>query len=303
MHAVATKRLFPDRQIDFVDPSVDGAFPTLVDCAAERSIAASIVHVCTPADTHVDVLEEALSLGAREIIVEKPIAAHGRDLGRFSDLLAGHPSARVIPVAVWPHARSIRHVRTIVARAVESGAAASCRLEMHQHKDRRRDAAQGRGGTASVFDVELPHMTLLARHLLGPVRSASVIAARREADPVACSVELRHVSGAVSTLHSSLDGGERERRLELTTSSGAISVELPRSREELHATVSHGHRVERVPERPLDDFLLSAYRVFVGVGEQMPVSMTEHLEAASLTLHLRDAEHEGGHMERGRTCQ
>jgi predicted dehydrogenase len=299
LHAPALAAVRPDRQTIFVDPgAVEDAdvVPTLKDVARRGLLGPpSVVHICTPVGTHVSVLAQAMELGAEQFIVEKPLASDRAQLAALRSLLASRPDVDVVPVAVWPHAISVDAVRDAIEAAPRE-TANSIALEMHQHKDRREDARRGRGGSASVFDVEVPHMILLARHLLGPVKRSSVDV-RWDAlqTVVACTIRLHH-HDATSTLHSSLDAPERRRSLHVRTSSDDVRVDLPTSRHAPSATVYHtGLASHTVDERPLDAFLRAAYdrfdqRTTTQAGRRivLPVDLAEHLDAVRIGLDIHE---------------
>lgn len=72
--------------------------------------AVDVVHVCTPADTHVDVVSEALALGAHTI-VEKPVAPDG---DATAELLAAADryEAMLVPVHQFVFQPGIRRILT-----------------------------------------------------------------------------------------------------------------------------------------------------------------------------------------------
>lgn len=96
-----------------VDPDVEAAdrlrrgfpraraFGSLADCLAAGL--ADVVHVCTAAETHVRLAEEALAAG-RHVLVEKPAATSRADALRLLEL-ARAKGARVCPVHQFPFQR------------------------------------------------------------------------------------------------------------------------------------------------------------------------------------------------------
>ncbi|MDV2979955.1 Gfo/Idh/MocA family oxidoreductase [Arthrobacter sp. KFRI-F3372] len=298
LHAAALLRIRPKREVVFIDPLAAPApnvFSDLDVYSHTGKLSGAVVHVCSPLATHVRVVEQALDLGAAVVLLEKPIAVNKQELEWLQRVIARHPTKAVFPVAVWPHARSYESARKVVERARKHGVADTLRIEMDQHKDRQADYARGRGGSTSAFDVEFPHMSLVARHLLGPVkniekattRPARWAPASRESG--ACMVRTVHFSGATSELRSELDAPERLRRLRVTSKLDDVTITLPSSRNHPVSTVERiGYPPEHFKEAPLDAFLHAAYSVFEGTREvPLPVSFDEHIDAADLVFTAR----------------
>lgn len=112
-----------DREVDRARSLARGALvaQSLAELAGG---AVDVVHVCTPADTHVDVVGEALALGAHAI-VEKPVAPDG-DATAGLLAAAGRHGAMLVPVHQFLFQPGIRR---ILARRERLGALVGVQFE------------------------------------------------------------------------------------------------------------------------------------------------------------------------------
>lgn len=99
-----------DRELDRARALARGApvAPSLAELAELAGGTVDVVHVCTPADTHVDVVGEALALGAHTI-VEKPVAPDGDATAALLDA-AGRHEAMLVPVHQFLFQPGIRRI-------------------------------------------------------------------------------------------------------------------------------------------------------------------------------------------------
>lgn len=82
-------------------------FTDLDDCLA--SCPADVVHVCTPAESHVELAELALRAG-KAVLVEKPLAPSAQDTERLLRL-AKSKNLKLNPVHQFPFQRGFQHVQ------------------------------------------------------------------------------------------------------------------------------------------------------------------------------------------------
>lgn len=298
LHARPVSRAVPGRPIVLVDPrlpSGHGTAPHLDALPDHVDLRDAVVHVCTPTDLHVTTLLDVVDRGARRVVLEKPLATTSDDLDRLATCIERTPDVRVRPVAVWPHAAAIDDLRAVVGAATPRQLAEG-RMVMVQTKQRRSDSLAGRGGGQDAFDVELPHMVLLAVHLLGPVveleRSSARSAAWMPELPASggATVRLRHGSGAVSTLVTRLDSSGRRRHVTVAMGRRWRRVHLPVDRHHPWSlTTGPDGTIVRRTESPLDRFFVEAYSLLTGPGPHArpTVSLQEHLHAARTCLQAR----------------
>ncbi|EHN73188.1 hypothetical protein SMCF_7394 [Streptomyces coelicoflavus ZG0656] len=307
LHHRALRRVRPKRRVVFVDPvpqrDVDW-FPDFDALTAATELADAAVHVCSPVRTHIPVVETLIGLGARRFVLEKPIASSTEELallGRWAREVRG---LTVLPMAVWPHSVAAHPARAFARTVLADAGGDGLVLRMAQEKSRRLDSGRTRGGSTSAFDIELPHLALLARHLLGPVdeigKSECWPAPWAPDDPASggARVSLRHSSGAVAQLSTDLDATERRRWVRMASGSRWFEVRLPLSRDEPWTdTQRYGAARLRYDDRPIDAFLDDAYRRFdadtldsaVTGHPAVTVTLEEHLDAAAIVLRAREA--------------
>lgn len=296
LHAAPLARLHPTRSIVWVDPAPPpdlACYPDLDALGQVVDVRAAVVHVCTPADQHVSLVVDLVERGVRRIVLEKPIARDEAALEVLTGCLTAHPDLRLVPVAVWPHAHAVDELRLLVA-----GRATGERvhLEMVQSKDRAADGARARGGSLDAFDIELPHMMLLARHLLGPIVDVELSTSRPapwapdEPASGGATVRVRHAGGDSSTLHSDLTAPSRERHVTVSVEGRWCRVDLPPDRyHPWSMTTSPGRDRIRRHEDPLGRFLSEAYHLLDGEAARprRTVPLGEHLDAARACLRAR----------------
>ena len=103
--AAALQRRFPGAR----------AFAELGDCLARSGV--DVVHVCTPAESHVPLAALALAAG-KHTLVEKPAAATAGEARELVALAARH-GVLLTPVHQFPFQRGVRHVRRHLNRLGE----------------------------------------------------------------------------------------------------------------------------------------------------------------------------------------
>ncbi len=259
-------------------PHVD-ALPDMVD------LRDAVVHVTTPVESHVEVAERLAELGAARIIVEKPVARTVESAMRLSALAAG--GVAVVPVSIWPSSVLTRAVMEVIA----SGAVGTVEgIEIEQNKPRFTRTVDN-PAHRSAWEVEMPHQVLLALHLAGPVETLDMAmlwdmelpGGGFAAGMGRASLSLTHRSGITSCLISDLTAPTRQRCLTVLGDRGSIVAHYPVGSDDDvgHLYVS-GRRRTLVNDRPLDQFLLAAYRHFADEGPPPPAGLDIHLQTIDL---------------------
>ena len=171
-----------------------------------------VVHVCTPPQAHLACVREALALGYRFIILEKPMAPTLEDALRIR-ALAEEARAVVLVVAVWLNSPVTER---ILSRLAEPGAGGLTELAIVHNKSRfSRTLAREH---EHVFDIEMPHQLSLACALTpGRVRLLSALASdlvlngQRREHMARGEIALASDCGLVVRLVSNLNHPQRER--------------------------------------------------------------------------------------------
>lgn len=266
--------------VAFVDPApVEPLHPAqrygdVRAALAEVDVSHTAFHVTTPPSSHLATTRTLVAAGARQLIVEKPVASTAAEARELCDL-AGEAS--VLGVTVWPNSTITERVRALVDNDAVGPIVAA---HFEQSKPRFSRSA-GSASHDSAFEVELPHQVLLVTDLLGPVDR--VLTSRHWPMELTdrsllwmggAVVRLEHPGGVVSTLVTDLTSPVRRRRLRLTGTRGEVTADYPIGSEDaygqIRVTGSSGAAVW--PDEPLTQFVAAAYDHFAGRGQRPPGS-------------------------------
>jgi predicted dehydrogenase len=272
-----------DRPVHVVDPhlgadAVDAhrgpRYARTVAELTDLDPAAAVVHVCSPPDTHADVVFTAAELGFRRFIVEKPLATRRADAARLVELdRAG--AVDVLVVANWLSSALTRRIRAELAAA----AAPVEDVVLSQVKPRVQRTLSSAPGHESAFDVEAPHLVTLALALFddpGRLREVSctdlVVGDQVRPDMGSVRMVFRAPGGYDITLHSDLTAPYRERSTRIRWSDGRTLAGFhPCDSNDLYAQLHITQPDGRVSQELIYDdtvrtFLTAAYTYFAGAG-------------------------------------
>ncbi len=248
-------------------------YKNLHDLPATSS--SDVFHVTVPPADHAAVVEEIIALGAKRIIVEKPLATDGQSARRIVKACA-EADVALYPVGVWPFSSGMRRLRQdLITRSMKP-----LHYEFEQSKNRIARTLENSSHT-SAFDIELPHQLLAAIWLFGEItevlhsESRPMVADGRELPHAGgVFVVVKHRDGTVGTHIGHLDKESRTRRLRVSCDNGDLEVTLPRSKEERSSFYRDATgRVAEFPDRPLTEFVRSAYRA--GPADDQAVSLVD----------------------------
>lgn len=272
--------------------------PTLAAALERVDLERAVFHVTTPVADHHAVVGWLAAAGARNVVLEKPIAATSGE-ARAIAALGGH--TRILPVGVWLSSAVTRRIEEAIADGV-IGEVRSIRME--QMKPRFTRSA-GAVGAAQATEVELPHQLLLALHLGGgPGELADTITWGMQLPdgtelPGAGGVDvtLRQPNRVTTRLMSDLTCPVRLRRLRVTGTEGTLVAHFPISSDDhTGQIILPGQERELVRDLPLTQFLDNAYRYFAGESEPPPGDLALHVRVAELveeaTQHARTIDEE-----------
>ena len=293
----------PHPQIIVVDPRKVEApgvtwLPTVAAALERVDLDRAVFHVTTPVADHHAVVGWLAAAGARNVILEKPMAATAGE-ARAIAALAGH--TRILPVGVWPSSAVTRRLEQAIADGV-IGELRSLRME--QMKPRFNRAA-GAVAAAQATEVELPHQLLLALHLGGgPGELADTITwgmplpdGTELAGAGGVDVTLRQPNRVTTRLMSDLTCPVRLRRLRVTGTRGTLVAHYPISSDDhTGQVILPGEERELIRDLPLTQFLDQAYAFFAGDDEPPPGDLALHVRVAELveqaTFHARTIDEE-----------
>lgn len=303
LHHASLRRMTGIEQVIAVDPREVTApdvtwLPTVAAALDRVDVTRAVFHVTTPVADHHAVVGWLAAAGARNVVLEKPMAATAGE-ARAIAAIAGH--TRILPVGVWLSSTVTRRIEQAIADGV-IGAVRSLRME--QMKPRFNRSAGAREA-AKATEVELPHQLLLALHLGGgpgeladtitwgmPMPDGSELAGAGGVD-----VTLRQPNRVTARLMSDLTCPVRLRRLRVTGTRGTLVAHYPISSDDhTGQVILPGRERELVRDLPLTQFLDTAYGFFAGRNAPPPGDLALHVRVAELveeaTQHARNIEEE-----------
>ncbi len=289
----AAKHLFDDRPIIAFNPWDTQAEPP--GAVLARSLAQAgdmvnpdrtIVHLCSPPATRVELLVQLAQLGFHKVIVEKPLAVDEQDLAEIVELRRRWKLDLVVAAPWLASALTHRILQTL--HGGELGALRS--VFVVQRKPRFTRSLAG-CDHPTAFDIEMPHSVGVALAIAG---NANVCNARltdmRFEDVVLPRLgsgwlSLDHESGVCTEIHSDLTSPTRERRITLKLEQGTMIGHYPNSEADhtaqLSTTVS-GRETRRVfHDDALTSFILRTYQRFTVPGPDSD-DLTLNLEVVRL---------------------
>jgi predicted dehydrogenase len=284
------------------DPSADLEFgnsnPTIrafrsLKAAANWCPERTVVHICTPPESHFDTIVDALNLGFRKLIVEKPLVTEGRQLESLHALHQALPFDLIV-VSPWLFSAVTRQLKRLVKQH-----GVPMLFRMHQAKS-RTDLTSITRTHQSAFHIELPHQLALAVHLFGDgeviaARSWDMLAGGRTYPLMGgAEIHLLHKSSTLSILSSNLVSSVRLRSATLDFGTALVTAEYPRSGSESHSqctvdVTGHAPVVTSWLDDPLTEFMVTAYRLFE-TGE--PISVGDFRFSRRVQQLLFDSEAE-----------
>ncbi len=216
-------------EIRVVDPALDPAGPAVPPGARASARLAgadgdrdAVVHVCTGPAEHAAVVLEALRLGYRRFVVEKPMTTTAADARALREACARF-GAEIVVVANWTASALTAELRRVLR---ERAGTPLREVVLAQHKP-RLERTLGSGTHTSAFDVEMPHLVALALALLDePVaveRATSadlVVSDERRPGMASATILLRGRSGVPVRLRSDLTAPWRERSARIEWADG-----------------------------------------------------------------------------------
>jgi predicted dehydrogenase len=201
------------------------AFGSLDD-ARQHFDADTVVHVCTPPSTHLDVVREAARLGYSRIIVEKPLVDRAADLVTIETLVTRY-RLTVFVVANWLSSALTWRVRELLHHRPDREWS---RVTISQVKP-RFSRTLSTVSRETIFDVEIPHQIALSLFLGGgdlEVRRAEctdmVVNSTRIPYMGKATITLEDKHGRVIVVYSDLTAPVRQRSVEVVFDDGTRTV-------------------------------------------------------------------------------
>lgn len=276
----AFRHLFDDAPIIAFDPwGTQAELPgvTLVRSLAQAGDMANpehtVVHLCSPPATRVELLEQLAWLGFQKVLVEKPLAVDTHELAEITRVRQQW-NLDLVVVAPWLASALTHRIRQTL-RDGELGALQS--MFVVQRKPRFTRSLTG-CGHPTAFDIEMPHSIGVALAIAG---NANVCRAQltdmRFEDVVfprlgSAWIALDHENGASTEILSDLTSPTRERRITLKLERGTL-IGYYSSSEADHTsqlmTTAWGRETRSVfHDDALTIFILQTYKHFAAPGPE-----------------------------------
>jgi len=134
----------------------------LNEISKHLDISDCVIDICTPNDTHYLCAKEACNLGAKKIIIEKPLSSSISDMKKIEKLDA------IIAVAEnYIYSKTTKHIKELL----DNNGFKPLFIRTEFSKDRRTDSLNKRGCINGkhphVFTVEIPHQLAVVSYLFG----------------------------------------------------------------------------------------------------------------------------------------
>ena len=228
-------RKLPHRQIGVVEvdaaplsrvnlPEVE-VFQSLAE-ARHRFDEETVVHICTPPSTHLDVLRKAARCGYSRIIVEKPLVDRITDLAPLHALVNQHKLV-VFVVANWLTSSLSTRLRQLLQKRPDRRWS---RVTISQIKPRFARSLSN-SGRETIFDVEIPHQIALSLlfgdgdlEVRGAECSDMVVNRTRIPYMGKATITLEDKQGRVIVVHSDLTAPIRQRSIDVLFEDGTRAV-------------------------------------------------------------------------------
>ncbi|MGH3963571.1 MAG: Gfo/Idh/MocA family oxidoreductase [Pseudonocardiaceae bacterium] len=274
----AFQHLFDSRPIVAFDPG--GTQAELPGAVLVRSLAQAadmadpdrtVVHLCSPPATRVEVLEQLAQLGFQKVVVEKPLAVDEQDLAEIARLHR-HWNLDLVVVAPWL-ASALTHRILQTLHGGELGYLQS--VFVVQRKPRFTRSLAG-CGHPTAFDVEMPHSVGVALAIAGDAKVCHARLTDMKFEDVVIPrlgsawLSLDHEGGVCTEILSDLTSPMRERRITLKLQRGTMIGHYANSEADhtaqLRITAS-GHETRSVfHDDALTAFILRTYQRFAAPG-------------------------------------
>ncbi len=181
---------------------------SLEELLSQIDIGNAIIDLCVPNDMHYQCAKEAVDLGAKKIIIEKPIANSITDARKIEML-----NAKIAIAENYVYSKVTEQLKETIEKHHLKPKFARTEFS----KDRRCDTSIGRGflktGPPHVFTVEIPHQIAIVNYLFGnPTENFGAWCEdmltnnMRFYEHGEGAITFHHESGAISYNFSSLDG-------------------------------------------------------------------------------------------------
>lgn len=177
----------------------------------------AVIHICTPPNTHIEVLKEVAILGYKNILVEKPLATSNEEISEINSLQNKY-QLDIIVIANW---LSSNLTLTIKEKMYSGKFGEPQYVEIEQNKPRYSRSLENHSHT-NIFDIEIPHQIGLSCYLLGT--NATVLSSDARDMLVdnevlhnmgKASLLLKHEGEVISNLKSDLTSMIRKRSIKI----------------------------------------------------------------------------------------
>ena len=198
------------KDIKEVDIGVPNTYSSLNELVQKYPLERSVIDVCTPTSTHVEIIRKAYDHGARRFVVEKPAAFN---LAEWRKLVEETTDAQYFIIHNYLYSTAFKYARKFIAKNKWKV------VNIHStfSKDRTKDSISNRGVSESgihphIFQIEMPHQISLAIAVLGPIEVTNAncyleILGNQNLPSLGHGmVKAKNLEGSTAELHTNLQG-------------------------------------------------------------------------------------------------
>ncbi len=302
------KNVFPIPAITVVDPCSETQmnalyvnhidFYNMINEIPQYNMENAVIHLCISPRNRPQILYDAIKLGIRRFIIEKPIAINNGDLMTMQNLISKN-NLDVLVVSNWSSSKLTEKLQQSIARITNQGAQMR-KITIVQNKPRIQRSLTN-CTHRNALEIEIPHMIVLSLLLVGKNVSVSdsTVWDLHHNDQVrygmgGADVTLQFENSCVAQLSSNLVSPIRERRVEIEFDNGYKLVGYyPSDSNSLYSFYYEYSSTGKIayqsiiPDDTLTEFFIQAYKYFYFNGTKPASDFNFHLLVSDLLIQAR----------------
>lgn len=259
----------------------------------------AVLHLCISPRNRPQILHDAIRLGIRRFILEKPVAINNEDLMVMKNLISKN-NLDVLVVSNWSSSKLTEKLQQAIARFASQGIKMR-KINIIQNKPRIQRSLTNYTHR-NALEIEIPHMIVLSLLLAGKNVSVkeSTVWDLCHNDQVrygmgGADLTLQFDNGCMAQLNSNLVSPMRERRVEIEFENGyTLKGYFPSDSNSLHSFYyeydNNGHIVYQsvIPDDTLTECFMQAYKYFYFNGNKPASDFNFHLLVSDLLIQARN---------------
>lgn len=258
----------------------------------------AVIHLCISPRNRPQILYDAIKLGIKRFIIEKPVAINNEDLMVMKNLISKN-DLDVLVVSNWSSSKLTEKLQQTVARFATQGIKMR-KITIIQNKPRIQRSLTNYTHR-NALEIEIPHMIVLSLLLAGKNVSVSesTVWDLHHNDHVrygmgGANLTLQFENGCIAQLSSNLVSPIRERCVEIEFDNGyKLKGYFPSDSSSLYSFYyeydEHGQTVYQsvIPDDTLTEFFIQSYKYFYFNGNKPASDFNFHLLVSDLLIQAR----------------